>query len=233
MIEDRFVVSDYLWVRLEPQLPGKASDSGVTAQNNRLFLEAVFWRVRTGSPWRDLPSQFGIWNSQFRRFRRWAKSGVFESLFKAMSDDPDLEYALIPSRAFLMHCRAMDGTIVQVLQKASGAKGGPKLMPFTAPLVHVYMHERGTFSRRANDQGRGSGGCSWPRRLTRIGCCKTLMHAVPPLSSHPKQTAKCNATTTPKSINGGTWSKTTSQRLRSSEGFVRFLTRAGGTHSDW
>lgn len=117
MIEERFVVSDSLWVRLEPQLAGKASDSGVTAQNNRLFLEAVFWRVRTGSPWRDLPSHFGNWNSQFRRFRRWAKSGVFESLFNAMSDDPDLEYALI------------DGTIVQVHQKASGAKGGLRLTP--------------------------------------------------------------------------------------------------------
>jgi len=60
MNEDRFVVCDSLWVRLEPQLPGKASDSGVTARNNRLFLEAVFWRVRTGSPWRDfllLPGQ--------------------------------------------------------------------------------------------------------------------------------------------------------------------------------
>ena len=45
MIEDRFVVFDSLWVRVEPQLPGKASDSGVTSHNNRLFLEAVFWRV--------------------------------------------------------------------------------------------------------------------------------------------------------------------------------------------
>ena len=85
MIEDRFVVSDELWTQLERQLPGKASDNGVTAKDNRLFLEAVFWRVRTGSPWRDLPRHFGNWNSQFRWFRRWAKSGVFESLFKAMT----------------------------------------------------------------------------------------------------------------------------------------------------
>jgi transposase len=117
MIEDRFVVCDNLWVQLEARLPGKASDSGVTARNNRLFLEAVFWRVRTGSLWRDLPPGFGRWNSQFRRFRRWAKAGVFERLFNAMSGDPDLEYDLI------------DGTIVQVHQKASGAKGGLKLMP--------------------------------------------------------------------------------------------------------
>ena len=72
MIEDRFVMTDGLWKRLEPRLPGKISDSGVTAKNNRLFLEAVLWRVRTGSPWRDLSADFGNWNTQFRRFRRWA-----------------------------------------------------------------------------------------------------------------------------------------------------------------
>lgn len=120
MNEQRFVVSDVLWQRLEPHLPGKVSDAGATARDNRLFLEAVFWRVRTGSPWRDLPPAFGNWNTQFRRFRRWAKSGIFESLFKAMSETSDLEYVLI------------DGTIVQVHQKATGAKGGLKLRPSLA-----------------------------------------------------------------------------------------------------
>ncbi len=57
-------------------------DQGVTAWDNRLFLEAVFWRVRTGAPWRDTyPLGWGTWNSQFRPFRRWATSRVFERLF--------------------------------------------------------------------------------------------------------------------------------------------------------
>ena len=115
MDEQRCVVSDMLWQRLQPHLPGKASDCGATAKDNRLFLEAVFWRVRTGSPWRDFPPAFGNWNSQFRRFRRWASAGVFENLFNALSNDPDLENALI------------GGTIVQVHQKATGAKGGLRL----------------------------------------------------------------------------------------------------------
>ena len=65
MNEKRFVVSDVLWRRLEQNLPGKFSDAEATAKDKCLFLAAVFWRVRTGSPWSDLPLAFGHWNSQF------------------------------------------------------------------------------------------------------------------------------------------------------------------------
>ena len=117
MDTSRFVVSDALWLRIADMLPGKSTDRGVTASDTRLFLEAVLWRVRTGSPWRDLPSEFGNWNSNFRRFRRWARAGVFDLLFAHVSGDPDMEYAMI------------DGTIVSVHQKATGAKGGLKIRP--------------------------------------------------------------------------------------------------------
>ncbi len=120
MTESRFVITDRVWEKVAPHLPGKASDCGVTAADNRLFLEAVLWRVRTGAPWRDLPGDLGNWNSTFQRFRRWAKNGVFERLFEVLADEPDLEYALI------------DGTIVSVHQKASGAKGGLKIRPSAA-----------------------------------------------------------------------------------------------------
>ncbi len=59
MDQDRFVVSDAVWAKVASLLPGKATDPGATGKDNRLFLEAVLWRVRTGSPWRDLPSGFG------------------------------------------------------------------------------------------------------------------------------------------------------------------------------
>lgn len=117
MRTERFVLSDRTWCLIEPLLPGKASDCGVTAKDNRLFLEAVLWRVRVGAPWRDLPPGFGDWNSIFRRFRRWAQRGVFHSIFEALSGDPDFEYVLV------------DGTIVSVHQKASGAKGGLSIKP--------------------------------------------------------------------------------------------------------
>ena len=113
----RFVVSDVVWDKIAPLLPGKASDCGVTAKDNRLFVEAVLWRVRAGLPWRDLPAEFGVWNSVFQRFRRWVRRGVFDRIFERVSDEPDFEYALI------------DGTIVTAHQKASGAKGGLRIRP--------------------------------------------------------------------------------------------------------
>ena len=117
---DRFGISALVWARIARLLPGKASDRGVTARDNRLFVEAVLWRVRTGLPWRDLPDEFGNWNSVFQRFRRWVRTGVFERLFECLSGDPDFEYVLI------------DGTIVTAHQKASGARGGLRLRPSDA-----------------------------------------------------------------------------------------------------
>ena len=113
MNSDRTVPADAMWARTGHLLPGKAGDRGVTAADNRQFLEAVLWRTRAGAPWRDLPERFGKWNSVFKRFRRWTLAGVFERVFNALSGDFDFEYMFI------------DGTIVQAHQKASGAKGGP------------------------------------------------------------------------------------------------------------
>ena len=105
-------LKDGQWARIERLVPGKEGDKGRHGTDNRLFLDAVLWIARTGSPWRDLPSEFGNWNSQFQRFRRWAKKGVWENLFKLLAEDPDLEYLLI------------DATIVRAHQHAAGAKGG-------------------------------------------------------------------------------------------------------------
>ena len=111
----RRILSDGQWERVAPRLPGKPGDPGRSGQDNRGFVEAVLWIARTGAPWRDLHPEFGRWNSIFRRFRRWAAKGVFEILFKALSDDPDFEYAMI------------DGAIVRVHQHGAGAKGGLKI----------------------------------------------------------------------------------------------------------
>jgi transposase len=114
---DRTLLRDDQWERIEHLLPGKASDRGVTAKDNRLFIEAVLWIARTGAPWRDLPAQFGRWHSVYMRFSRWSKHGVWEHLMAVLCDDPDLEELLI------------DATIVRAHQHAAGAQKKPAHRP--------------------------------------------------------------------------------------------------------
>ncbi|WP_298718161.1 IS5 family transposase [uncultured Oceanisphaera sp.] len=106
----RPVLSDDQWVRIKDLLPGKASDCGVTAKDNRLFVEAVLWMARTGAPWRDLPESFGHWHRVYVRYNRWSHKGVWTQIWEAVSDDPDLEYLMV------------DGSIVRVHQHGASKK---------------------------------------------------------------------------------------------------------------
>ena len=98
MRAERFVISDHSWQILEPHLPGSSRSRGVTAKDNRLFREAVLWKVRVGGAWRDLPPGFGAWNSVFRRFRRWAEAGVFQRIFDVISGEPDFNMSSLMAR---------------------------------------------------------------------------------------------------------------------------------------
>jgi transposase len=77
----RFVLTDAQWAKMEPLCLGKPTDPGRSGSDNRMFLEAVLWIARTGSPWRDLPPMFGNWNTVFKRYRDWVKPGVFKRTF--------------------------------------------------------------------------------------------------------------------------------------------------------
>jgi transposase len=108
-------LTDLDWRRIEALVSGREGDKGRHGEDNRLFVDAVLWIARAGAPWRDLPPQFGNWNSVFQRFRRWAKRGVWERIFNALLENPDFEYLII------------DSTIVRAHQHAAGAKGGAKM----------------------------------------------------------------------------------------------------------
>jgi transposase len=110
----RYALRDDQWDRIERFLPGKASDSGVTAADNRLFVEAVLYRYRAGIPWRDLPERFGDFRIIHTRHMRWSRKGVWEGVFKALAQDADNEYAMI------------DSTIVRAHQHSAGARGASK-----------------------------------------------------------------------------------------------------------
>lgn len=106
----RYGLRDDQWERIRDLLPGREDTVGMTAKDNRLFVEAVLYRYRAGIPWRDLPERFGNWSVVHTRFGRWAKTGVWKNLFKALAVDADNEYAMI------------DSTIVRAHQHSAGAR---------------------------------------------------------------------------------------------------------------
>ena len=107
----RHAISDEHWERIKGFLPGREGDPGVTAKDNRLFVDAVLWIAKAGSPWRDLPERFGNWNSVWKRFDRWSAKGVWERIFRELQD-ADLEWLLL------------DSTVIRAHQHAAGAKKG-------------------------------------------------------------------------------------------------------------
>jgi transposase len=110
----RYALRDDQWERIEALLPGRKGTVGVTAKDNRLFVEAVLYRYRAGIPWRDLPERFGFWKNVHRRWRRWAASGVWERIFRTLASEANNEYAML------------DSTIVRAHQHSAGAKGGTR-----------------------------------------------------------------------------------------------------------
>ncbi len=106
----RYALRDDQWERIKNLLPGREDTVGVTAKDNRLFVEAVLYRYRAGIPWRDLPEWFGNWSVVHTRFSRWAANGVWINVFEHLAADADNEYAMI------------DSTIVRAHQHSAGAK---------------------------------------------------------------------------------------------------------------
>ena len=112
----RHDISDRTWGLLEPHLPGVKGRVGRPAQDNRLFINAVFWILRTGAPWRDLPADLGDWKNTHRRFCRWRDRGVWERILDSLIDEPNYEWLMIDAS----HCK--------VHPHAAGVKGGNQEM---------------------------------------------------------------------------------------------------------
>ena len=115
----RHDISNHTWSLLEPHLPCRAGSWGGVARNNRLFINAVFWILRTGAPWRDLPPSYGDWKNTHRRFCRWRDKGVWEALLEQLIDEPDYEWLMI------------DASHIKVHPHAAGAVGGNQAMSRT------------------------------------------------------------------------------------------------------
>jgi transposase len=106
----RYALRDDQWARIEGILPGHKNCVGVTAKDNRLFVEAVLYRYRAGIAWRDLPERFGNFRIIHTRHTRWSKKGIWQKVFEFLAADADNEYKMI------------DATIVRAHQHSAGAK---------------------------------------------------------------------------------------------------------------
>jgi transposase len=108
----RGLMSDDEWAYFGPFLTHRG---GRPPRNHRRVLDAVFWIMRTGAPWRDLPEEFGNWNSIVRQFRRWADSGIWDVILEALAGGDLCDATL----------QMIDAAIVRAHHCAAGGKGGP------------------------------------------------------------------------------------------------------------
>jgi putative transposase len=104
----RHELTDAQWEQIRDLLPGKAGDPGRTAADNRLFVNAVLFVLKTGIPWDDLPARYGKPNTAWKRFDRWCAAGVWERV-AAVLGDPDLEEVQLDSTSVKAHPVAATG----------------------------------------------------------------------------------------------------------------------------
>ena len=119
-LQNRHDLSDSQWLKIEPIIKAKLGNwGGSNANDNRIFVNACLWIIRTGAPWRDLPPQYGKFGAVNRRYKRWCDKGIWEHILAEIIDDPDMEWLMI------------DGSHCKVHPHAAGAVGGNQDMERT------------------------------------------------------------------------------------------------------
>ena len=117
----RYEITDTQWKAIKDFLPGKSTDVGRTAKDNRLFINAVLWILRSGARWADLPIRYGNYKSVHKRFTRWSLKGVWDKVFDVLTKDSNNFYLMI------------DSTIVRAHQQAATGRGGTKTRLWGVP----------------------------------------------------------------------------------------------------
>ena len=140
----RHDISDRVWARLEPHLPGRKGSWG-GGKDNRQFINAVFWILRTGAPWRDLPPDYGGWSNTHRRFIRWRNQGVWAPLLENLVDEPDHEWLMIDASHCKVHPHAAGAR--EGNQAMNRTKGGSTLKSISPWMPKEGLSE--SLSRRA------------------------------------------------------------------------------------
>ena len=103
------ILRDDQWERLREFVRGGRKGRRGPRSDGRRFFDAILWLARSGGRWRDLPERFGPYQTITRRYYRWIEQGVFDRIFEAVSDDPDMEWI------------AIDATVIRAQAQAAGA----------------------------------------------------------------------------------------------------------------
>ena len=134
----RYDLTDFEWSVIEPILP--MDRRGPKPRDNRRVLNGIFWVLRTGAPWRDLPERYGPYTSAYNRFNRWRKAGIWDRLMDAVVKAYDGKVQMI------------DSSIVRVHQHASGAK--KEWRSLRGPKPGWLHHENPCAGRRQRPPGQ-------------------------------------------------------------------------------
>jgi transposase len=165
------MLTDPMWDRLSPLLPPQKPRTGRPSLDHRRFLEAVLWLARTGSPWRDLPSELMNWRTAWRRWQRWGAAGVWGRVIgalRAMAPEAGWEAHLLDSSVIRAHAHAAGARRAagkQALGRSRGgfstklhlradAKGRPVALHLTGGERHDLLGVRPLFEQGALRTGR-------------------------------------------------------------------------------
>ena len=103
----RYDLTDFEWAAIQPVLPNKPR--GVPRVDDRRVLNGIFWRLRSGAPWADIPERYGPYTTCYNRFVRWRKAGVWERLMDAVTKAHDGDIQMIDSSSVRVHQHAANG----------------------------------------------------------------------------------------------------------------------------
>jgi transposase len=145
----RGLMSDEEWAFFEPFVKSKTGRPG----GHRRTLDGIFWIMRTGAPWRDLPEYFGEWNSVYQQFRRWSLSGLWDLLLEILAS----------CGAAPKTVQMIDATVIRAHHQAAGAKGGLKGKLLAARAAAL----RAKFTPAPTAKASRSASSSQPAKRTR------------------------------------------------------------------
>ena len=145
------VLTDELWAVIEPVLPSDVGRRGQRWSDHRMILEGVAWRYRVGAPWRDLPAEFGPWQTVWKRHHRWSLDGTYAKLFVAVQES----FGPLPEEAELADAlMSVDSTSIRAHLHAAGGRGDNRRY-HPAGLAAVVRRRAASF-RSPNPSGPSS-----------------------------------------------------------------------------